>query len=288
MSSVYDIAHAGPRNRFTIRTTDGHLIVHNCGYQGWIGSAKAFDAPGTDPELAEGILKWRAASPAVEWLWGGQDVRKAQQCVKNALAPGYVGVVPEALHWLAGAGRERRYEPYYFGVEGMSILSVLEPGAWHPVTRLNGTDSGIAFRTDGTKMTCRLPSGRTLTYHEVRLTTSDRGGLALSYWGWNTNPKNGPPGWIQINTWGGRLVENVVQATCRDILAKACQVLEEHGYPVVLHVYDEIVAEVPEGVGSVEEFEHIVTTVTQGRMAWAHDWPIRAPGGYRAKRYRKG
>ena len=257
------------------------------GYQGWIGAAKAFGIPGTDEEIASDLLRWRAASPSIEWLWGGQTYGKAGGVVRNALTPGYAGVVPEGLHYLADKDKWDR-DTFYFGVEGMSILSILEPGVWHPVTRLNGTDSGIAFRTDGTKMTCRLPSGRTLTYHDVRLTNSDRGGFALSFWGWNTNPKNGPPGWIQMNTWGGRLVENINQGTCRDILAKACQVLEARNYPVVLHVYDEIVAEVPEAFGSVDEFEHIVTTEVQGLLPWAHDWPIRAPGGYRAKRYRKG
>jgi DNA polymerase len=131
---------------------------------------------------------------------------------------------------------------------------------------------------------CWLPSGRALTYHAVRLEKSDRGGYSLSYEGWNSNPKNGPPGWIRMSTWGGRLVENINQGTCRDILAPACIALEQRGYPVVLHVYDEIVAEIPETFGSVEEFEEIVTV----RPAWANDWPIKAPGGYRAKRYRKG
>jgi DNA polymerase len=102
--------------------------------------------------------------------------------------------------------------------------------------------------------------------------------------GWNSNAKNGPFGWIRMNTWGGRLVENIVQGTCRDILATACVALEARGYGVVLHVYDEIVAEVPEGFGSNEEFEEIVTVPPW----WARDWPIRAPGGWRAKRYRKG
>lgn len=287
LSDVYDIAHAGPRNRFTIRTTEGHLIVHNCGYQGWIGSAKAFDAPGTDDELKEGILLWRAASPTIEWLWGGQEMRKAAVPVRNALAPGYDGTVADWALPLAQAERWDR-STYYFGVEGMAVLSMLEQNVWHSVTRLDGTDSGIAFMGRGETMYCRIPSGRILTYHRTRLTPSDRGGFALSYEGWNTNPKNGPKGWIRMGTWGGRLVENINQATCREILRAACLVLEQHGYPVVLHIYDEIVAEIREGVGSIEEFERLVTEGIRHLIQWAHDWPIRAPGGYRAKRYRKG
>lgn len=256
------------------------------GYQGWVGAAHAFGMPGTDEEIAEDILRWRAASPAIEWLWGGQQTRKAEGCVRNAMAPGYEGEIGAQHQFLKTLARNARYDTYYFGVEGMAVLAMLEPGQWHRVARLDGTDSEIAFMSDAatSRLYCRLPSGRTLTYHSVVLFQSDRGGYGISYEGWNTNAKNGPIGWIRMNTWGGRLVENINQATCRDILAPACVALEAKGYGVVLHVYDEIVAEVPEGFGSVEEFEEIVTV----RPAWAHDWPIKAPGGYRAKRYRKG
>lgn len=255
------------------------------GYQGWLGAAKAFEMPGTDDEIKADILAWRAASPAVEWLWGGQTMGKAGGIVANAQREGYKGAVGDQHTFLTGKGKWDR-DPYYFGVEGMAMLAVLEPRQWHRVARLDGTDSGIAFLYDDAtqRLYCHLPSGRTLAYHNVLIFASDRGGFGMSYEGWNTNQKNGPVGWIRMNTWGGRLVENINQAVCRDILAPACRALEARGYPVVLHVYDEIVAEVPEGVGSIEEFESIVTV----QPAWAHDWPIRAPGGYRAKRYRKG
>jgi hypothetical protein len=61
------------------------------------------------------------------------------------------------------------------------------------------------------------------------------------------------------------------RAACRDLLAAALVRLERAWYPVVLHVHDEIIAEVPEDRGSVEEFERIMSTPP----AWAHDWPVR-------------
>lgn len=288
--NVFDVALAGPRNRFTVKTASGHLIVHNCGYQGWLGAAKQFDVPGTDDEIKDAILAWRAASPAIEWFWGGQQVRKALQPIKNALQPSYGGRVDDRLLWLNDLPWESRYDQYLFGVEGMAVLAVLEPGSWHAVTRLDGTDSGVAFQYDAAtqRMYCRLPSGRKLTYHNWVLAQSDRGGYAMSYEGWNTNPKNGPVGWIRMETWGGRLVENINQATCRDVLRAGCLILEYAQYPVVLHVYDEIVSEVPKGYGSIEEFETLVTANVLRRLTWAADWPIKAPGGYREHRYRKG
>lgn len=241
------------------------------GYQGWIGAAVAFDMPGTEDEIKKDILAWRAASPSVEWLWGGQTQGKANGVRVNA------GLLAWADKWDAA--------PFMFGVEGMAISAVLSPNVNFPVMRLDGSFSGITFVMRGDILYCWLPSGRPLHYHAPRLRPGRREGeQALSYEGNNTNPKNGPMGWIRMDTWGGRLVENINQAVCRDLLRFACLNLEPAGYPVVLHVYDEIVSEIPEGFGSIEEFEQIVTRVPQ----WAHDWPVRAPGGWRAKRYRKG
>lgn len=143
----------------------------------------------------------------------------------------------------------------------------------------------ITYLRKGDALYCRLPSGRYLTYHNPQLTpNSDRpGSLQLSFNGWNSNPSNGAIGWIRMSTYGGRLAENVTQAVARDILAHAIVNLEKRGFPVVLHVHDEIVCEVPEDKGSVEELESIMMELPQ----WALGWPIKAAGGWRAKRYQK-
>jgi DNA polymerase len=244
----FDEAVRHPRRKL------GKVAELASGYQGWIGGWKAFGADEflSDEEIKQAILAWRAASPAIVELWGGQ---------------------------------ERDWRPERHGCEGAAINAVQSPGQWQEVTRLDGEFSGVMFLSQGDVLYCRLPSGRYLTYHRPRLRESERrpGTLALSYEGQNTNPKNGPVGWIRMDTWGGRLVENIVQATARDVLRRATIALEASGYPIVLHVYDEIVSEVPEGVGSIEEFERIMSTMPE----FAADWPVRAKGGWRGKRYRK-
>lgn len=229
------------------RKTIGKVAELASGYQGWVGSWKAFgaDAFMSEDEMKNAILAWRAASPAIQELWGGQ---------------------------------ERNWETEYYGVEGCFVSAILHPGRefW---------THGMRFQMRGNVLYLRLLSGRELTYHRPVLAPSDRrrGTFSISYEGWNTNPKNGPVGWIRMSTWGGRLVENIVQATCRDIQWHGLLNLEAAGYSVVLHVYDEDVVEVPEGFGSIEEVERIM-----GQMPpWAADWPIKAAGGWRGKRYRK-
>jgi DNA polymerase len=86
-----------------------------------------------------------------------------------------------------------------------------------------------------------------------------------------------------MDTWGGRLVENCVQATAADIQRHSILKQQAAGYKIALHTYDENTAEVPEGWGSVEEFEALMNEMPP----WAAGWPIKAAGGWRGKRYRK-
>lgn len=251
------------------------------GYGGWINAARQFDVPGTDDELKRDILAWRAASPHVVWLWGGQTRGKANGPLVDAGRP------PLSTNW---RGEPDRWDdtPFYFGVEGAAVQAVLNPGVEYPVTRMDGSHVGVRYLRRGEALYCILPSGRAITYHRPRVEPSDRGGLSIAYEGWNTNPKNGPAGWIDIRTFGGRLVENIVQAVCRDILRRAILLLRTAGYPTVLHVYDEIVAEVAKGFGSVEDFERIMAVETLASLEWCRDWPVKAAGGWRGRRYRKG
>jgi DNA polymerase len=222
------------------------------GYAGWITAWRNFDKSDnySDPEVKQLIVKWRDASPAIVEMWGGQ---------------------------VRGKPWAPEYQEYY-GLEGAAIKAVLDPGRAYWCR-------SIAYQVKDDILYCRLPSGRFLTYHKPRLAPSSRweGQYELSFEGYNTNPTMGPIGWIRINTFGGRLFENVDQAVARDILRDAVNRLERAGYPIVLRVHDELVAEVPKGWGSIEEFEELMGQMPE----WAKDWPVRAAGGWRGDRYRK-
>jgi len=169
---------------------------------------------------------------------------------------------------------------FWYGVERAAIRAVEDPGQVYFYR-------SIQYQTRGGVLYCRLPSGREIAYHAPELVPDRTAGgkqvLGLTYLGNNSDNKSGARGWRRLRTYGGKLTENIVQATSRDILANAMLALDRAGYPIVLHVHDEIVAEVPEGFGSVAELEGIMSTLP----AWAVGWPVRASGGWRGKRYKK-
>lgn len=246
-----------------LRQTLGKVAELASGFGGWINAWKRFGADRfmNDDEIKKAILAWRDASPAIVEFWGGQERR---------------------------VGWER--VPCFYGLEGAAVSAVLAPGQWFHVMRLDGSHSGISYICHGDALYCWLPSGRALTYHAPRLSANQRafgGQYSLSFEGYNTNPQQGPVGWVRIDTYSGKLCENVVQAVARDIQRRAMISLEKAGYPVVLHVYDEDVVEVPQGFGSVEEVERIMGTMPEWATYKGKPWPIRAAGGWRGRRYRK-
>ena len=80
--------------------------------------------------------------------------------------------------------------------------------------------------------------------------------------------------WIRLETYGPKLVENIVQAISRDILAEAMLRLEKAGFDIVCHVHDEVELEVEEGYSSVEEINGFLAT----NPAWAEGLPLNAAG----------
>ena len=127
----------------------------------------------------------------------------------------------------------------------------------------------ITFEYTSGMLFVTLPSGRKLSYVKPRMEVNKFGREGLTYEGVGESKK-----WIRLETYGPKLVENIVQATSRDILAEAMLRLEQSGFDIVCHVHDEVVLEVPEGVSSVEEINGYLAT----NPAWAAGLPLNAAG----------
>ena len=98
---------------------------------------------------------------------------------------------------------------------------------------------GVKYYKDADALRCRLPSGRVLTYWGARLDNDGK----ICFMGQNQTTRK----WEKTDTWGGKLVENIVQAVARDCLAVAMVRLDAAGYQIVFHVHDEVVIEAPDG-----------------------------------------
>jgi DNA polymerase len=127
-----------------------------------------------------------------------------------------------------------------------------------------------------------LPSGRRLVYHNPRIIQRETPWGAMRDTAQVDTLNSVTRQWTSQIIWGGLLTENVVQATARDIMATAMMQLEVKGYNVVLSVHDEIICEVPDDFGSIQEMIDIMITVP----GWAEGCPINAEG-QEGKRYRK-
>jgi DNA polymerase len=169
---------------------------------------------------------------------------------------------------------------FWYGLQDAATYAIQSPGQCYEYR-------GITYGVRDDVLYCRLLSGRTLTYHKPRLhpdkTPWGKDVLKITFMGWNSDGTKGPIGWMRRETYGGKLCENVVQATANDIMRHVMPPLERVDYPIVLHVHDEIISEVAQGRGSIEEFEKIMATLP----GWCAHWPIKAAGGWRGRRYRK-
>ena len=123
----------------------------------------------------------------------------------------------------------------------------------------------------------RLPSGRRLSYIKPRIGTNRFGGDSITYMGINSAKK-----WDRLETFGGKLTENIVQGTARDLLANALINAANAGYDTVFHVHDEIICEVPNGYGSVDELCRLMYIKTD----WADGLPLNADG-FECEYYKK-
>jgi DNA polymerase len=181
-----------------------------------------------------------------------------------------MGLTEEELPEIVSRWRDanKRIRNLWYSMEATAV-SVIQNGA--PVGLHNlmlarevDMDNGLDF------MTIRLPSGRKLYYARPQLGVNQWGNPSIAYMGMEQSTKR----WGQVETYGGKLVENVVQAIARDCLADAIERLEAAGYAVVFHVHDEVVIDCPAAHVDLDR----VSAIMSQPMPWAPDLPLGADG----------
>ena len=156
---------------------------------------------------------------------------------------------------------------FWRDAESAAVRAINNPG------RTTTVPCGVKYRRDGDALRCRLPSGRILSYWDAKLDTDG----SICFMGQNQTTRR----WEKTGTWGGKLVENIVQAYARDCLAVAMVRLAEEGWKICFHVHDEVIVEAPIGT-SWEQVAEVM-----GRpIDWAPGLLLRGDG-YSTPCYRK-
>lgn len=268
LRNVYDLLNCGPNNCFTVLSSKGPLLVHNCGYAGGAGAfatfANAFGIdlddlakrvlPTAPPGLVEdarNFLEWQRKQPGATRYGMSDDAFVACDTIKRGWRNGHPAI---AAWWpmLEQAFRD----------------AIDSPG----FTFDCGT---VKIRRDGSWIRARLPSGRFVCYPAPAIDDKGR----CSYMGVDQYSRK----WQRIQTYSGKLAENFTQAFARDVLAYNMPAIESAGYQIVLSVHDELLCETPD----TDDFTHEhLATLMATVPPWAEGLPLAA-AGFSCYRYRK-
>ena len=168
---------------------------------------------------------------------------------------------------------------YWYALEEAALAAVRNPGKAYYVGQ---EGRRVAFIVKGSFLFCQLPSKRMNCYPYPKIESVEtpwgQEKEAVTYMSEDSTSRQ----WKRHKTYGGFWAENITQGTARDVLVDAMFRVEAKGYPIIIHIHDEAVAEVPNGFGTLKEFEQIMSEVPE----WAKDLPI-AVEGYEAMRFRK-
>lgn len=133
------------------------------------------------------------------------------------------------------------------------------------------TTKGVKFDFEAGALVITLPSGRELYYQNARLKPG-RYGEVITYDGMNQTTKQ----WGPQETYGGKLVENIVQAIARDCLAESLLRLDAVGYEITMHIHDEAVIELPRGIAG--HGLSLCEKIMAEPISWAPGLPLKADG----------
>ena len=148
---------------------------------------------------------------------------------------------------------------FWRDVESAAIRAINNPG------RTATVPCGVKYRMDDDALRCKLPSGRVLSYWGAKLDTDG----SICFMGQNQTTRK----WEKTSTWGGKLVENIVQAYARDCLAVAMVRLAAEGWEICFHVHDEVIIEAPIGTAWEQ-----VAEVMGRPIDWAPGLLLRGDG----------
>lgn len=229
------------------------------GYGGGVGAIATMDKNGAIPEERRQPIvdQWRKASPNIVKLWTATESAAKKAITEHRTKS---RAVPIKYHneWLARHNEE---------------LTGADPGAYSDYFK-----TGAAYYYQDGILFCQLPSGRSIAYYGARI-EDGRYGPEIRYYGVGQESH----AWTLLKTYGGKLTENLVQATARDCLAEKMVKAEAMGYHVVAHIHDEMIIDVPRT--DTEAFNKI-----DGLMAEPIDWAPGLPlkgGTYACDYYQK-
>lgn len=234
------------------------------GYGGGVGAMKSMDTTGSVPEEEmQGIVtQWRSESPRIVQFWKGLE-RACVACIRGQGAkqiPIKEFDPDRARENEARTGASEGSYSDYFNCGAAPIKMHLRMVAGTPVLRI------------------WLPSGRPISFWDPKVEDTDLG-PRVTYMSQNQVTRK----WERVETYGGKLTENVVQSVARDCLADKMMTLERMGYKVVFHVHDEMIIDAPR---SDEHAAEIVDQVMGAPISWAPGLPLKG-GTYECNFYRK-
>lgn len=130
----------------------------------------------------------------------------------------------------------------------------------------------LIFNCDGIVFSITLPSGHILYYWDPKIGENRFGGECVTYMNINQKTKK----WQREDTYGGKLTENIVQATARDLLGYNMIKLHNYGYNICMHVHDEVIIE-QNKIGAEEEYNKVIALLSE-EVPWAKGLPMAAAG----------
>lgn len=191
------------------------------------------------------------------------------------------GAVPEEE--MDGIIRQWRAESpkivkFWGAVQDAAIMVINGEAAVKRLTNFRNITFRLARIADTKVLRIYLPNGRPISYWDPKVLDGEKG-PRVTYMSQNQTTRK----WERTDTWGGKLVENIIQSIARDCLAEKMTQLEGMGYPIVFHVHDEMILDIPRSDKAAAE---IVDRVMAEPLDWAPELPLKG-GTYECDFYRK-